>query len=69
MAMDFDQQEALQNALEALEEDAALLRLAFMGAQIEVGKLTLRCFLRLADALEGHVRQTAILCREFQGED
>ena len=59
---DFEQEENLREALQDLREDAALLRLALMGARVSIDSLTLDCLLRLSDYLNQHVDDLRVLC-------
>lgn len=54
--------ERLREALQGLREDAALLRLALMGAEVSIDSLTLECLLRLTDYLDQHVDDLRVLC-------
>ena len=54
--------ERLREALQGLPEDAALLRLALMGAEVSIDSLTLECLLRLTDYLDQHVDDLRVLC-------
>lgn len=58
----FNQQECIQETLQDLQEDAALLRLAVLGMARSTDKLTLACLLRLSDYLNQHVNDIRILC-------
>lgn len=55
--------ECVQETLQDLREDAALLQLALLGAQASIDELTLSCLLRLADYLKQHVDDICVLCR------
>ena len=56
--------ECLQETLQDLREDAALLRLALLGARVSIDRLTLDCLLRLSDYLNQHVDDLRVLCRQ-----
>ena len=58
----FEQEENLREALQDLREDAALLRLALLGARVSIDRLTLDCLLRLSDYLNQHVDDLRVLC-------
>ena len=60
----FEQEENLREALQDLREDAALLRLALLGARVSIDRLTLDCLLRLSDYLNQHVDDLRVLCRQ-----
>ena len=64
MLTDFERQEELQELFDALQEDVTLLRLALMGAQIQLDSLTLRGFLRLSGDLNEHIGHLMAFCRE-----
>lgn len=59
------QEESLRDTLQDLREDAALLRLALMGAEASMDRLTLDCLLRLSDYLNQHVDDLRSLCRVY----
>ena len=48
--------ECLQETLQDLREDAALLNLALLGARVSIDDLTLACLLRLTDYLDQHIK-------------
>lgn len=52
----FEYSEHLQETLQDLREDAALLNLALLGARVSIDELTLTCLLRLTDYLDQHIR-------------
>ncbi len=52
----------MQETLQDLREDAALLQLTLLGAQASIDKLTLNCLLRLTDYLKQHVEDMNTLC-------
>ena len=56
--------ECLEETLQDLREDVALLQLALLGAQVSIDELTLRCLLRLSDYLKQHVDDIRALCRQ-----
>ena len=56
--------ECIQEALQDLQEDAALLRLSVLGAQGFMDELTRTCLLRLTDYLKQHVNDICVLCKE-----
>ena len=56
--------ECLEETLQDLREDVALLQLALLGAQVSIDELTLRCLLRLSDYLKQHVDDICALCRQ-----
>jgi len=58
----FEQKECIQEVLQDLQEDAALLRLAVLGMARSTDKLTLSCLLRLSDYLNQHVNDIRVLC-------
>ncbi len=55
--------ECIEETLQDLQEDIALLRLALLGAQVSIDPLTHSCLLRLADYLKQHVDDICVLCR------
>ena len=57
-----EQSEEIQETLQDLREDVALLQLALLGAQAAIDRLTLSCLLRLSDYLKQHVRDLEVLC-------
>ena len=56
--------ECIQEALQDLQEDAALLRLSVLGPQGFMDELTRTCLLRLTDYLKQHVNDICVLCKE-----
>ena len=58
----FEHDECLREALQELQEDAALLRLTLLGAQAPADALTLSCLLRLSNYLDQHVGDIRVLC-------
>ena len=58
----FDHDECVKETLQELREDAALLHLALMGAQVSIDELTWTCLLRLSDYLDQHVKDICALC-------
>ena len=54
--------ECIQETLQDLQEDAALLRLSILGTQASVDELTRICLLRLTDYLDQHVNDICVLC-------
>ena len=58
----FDHDECVRETLQDLREDAALLHLALMGAQVSIDELTWTCLLRLSDYLDQHVKDICALC-------
>lgn len=58
----FEHAECVQETLQELREDTALLHLVLMGAQASVDELTWTCLLRLTDYLKQHVDDICILC-------
>lgn len=63
MLTDFERQEELQELFDALQEDVVLLRLALMGAQVQLDSLTLRGFLRLSNDLDEHIGHLSAFCQ------
>ncbi len=59
-----DQLEQIQEAMQDLREDAALLQLALLGAQASVDRMTLSCLLRLNDYLKQHIQDVEMLLVE-----
>ncbi|MGN0985311.1 MAG: hypothetical protein ACI4OU_02355 [Candidatus Enterenecus sp.] len=59
---DFEEEEGLRAAFQDLREDAALLRLALLGARVSTDRLTLDCLLRLSDYLDQHVDDLRVSC-------
>ena len=60
--IEYSNNECIQETLQDLQEDAALLRLALLGIAHSTDKLTLACLLRLSDYLNQHVNDIRILC-------
>jgi len=56
--------ECIEETLQDLREDVALLQLALLGAQAAIDRLTLHCLLRLSDYLKQHVDDICTLCRQ-----
>ena len=54
--------ECVQETLQDLREDVALIQLALWGAHASIDKLTLSCLLRLSDYLKQHVEDLVVLC-------
>ena len=61
--MEIQNSDCIQEALQDLQEDIALLQLALLGAQASVDKVTLNCLLRLSDYLKQHIEDMATLCK------
>ena len=51
----------LQEAVQALREDSALLELALLGAQAAIDPTTLSCLLRVSDFIRDHIREMSAL--------
>jgi len=64
MTTEKERKEDIQETLQDLEEDVALLQLALLGTQPAIDQLTLRCLLRLTDYLKQRVRDLVVLCKE-----
>lgn len=47
----------LQEAIQTLREDSALLELALLGAQAAIDHTTLSCLLRVSDLIRDHIRE------------
>ena len=62
---DFEYSECLKETLQELREDAMLIALSLLGAQVSIDKLTLDCLLRLTDYLNQHVNDVCVLCRRY----
>lgn len=60
---DFEYSECLEETLQELREDAMLLNLALLGAQVSIDELTHDCLLRLTDYLQQHVNDICALCK------
>lgn len=54
--------ECLRETLQELQEDAALMRMALLGGQAAMDRLTFSCLLRLSDYLRQHVDDIRVLC-------
>ena len=54
--------ECIQETLQDLQEDAALLRLSILSTKNAVDDLTRTCLLRLIDYLNQHIHDICVLC-------
>ena len=62
---EFEHSECVKETLQELREDAMLIALSLLGAQVSIDKLTLDCLLRLTDYLNQHVNDICVLCRRY----
>ena len=56
-----DRMEQMQDALQDLREDAALLQFVLLGAQPSIEPQAFSCLLRLSDYLKQHIQDAGML--------
>lgn len=56
-----DNSPVIHDAIETLREDAALLELALMGAEVAIIPFIFSCLLRLTESLKQHIEDMAAL--------